>query len=580
MFQCRLDPCQVQDNTEEDKKISPSKGGHIRYPHNDASHPLPMNVVFPTSDPREATYRLSYTTRNKKFSPSKGGHIRYPHNDSSQPLPMTIVFPTSDPREEYRFSSTTRTLSLWLSFLREILPPLGLELTLSSQEEEEDSESIQNPQRVRKKSNKNKASHYCPKNPWRWFAISLWFLSATLIVAAAWLGGLGIKMMRMPRRREPTTANNMENNKTNFLVGVLYYPKMSKDLYNGQQCIRRSLSPRHLPTLRPYENSKSDRIAQHLTWSRLANIGLWIIDWSGQDTNQDRHTREIILRHSDLGDTMIALRYDAPSDWLDDDGGGLQDIGNDMEYMCENYFDNTNYFQVDDRPVIFVHGGQQQQQLEYEGKLETIVSTMRTALQWGYNLFIVGDLSLESSSENSGLFFIPPMIYFDAVTNMDIYETMMVRRDSPSVLPYAGNETIETYYRGQAEWRQHAHTNGYRFIPAVTPGYNDRRIRFEQDKPPLARTLTVNDTEGSLFAYQLSKAKELVDPNLHNLLIINSFNRWDDDTQIEPLVGVRTNEPYEMTQGVYYEGYGELYLDILRVATQPIESQIALVPIV
>lgn len=92
-------------------------------------------------------------------------------------------------------------------------------------------------------------------------------------------------------------------------------------------------------------------------------------------------------------------------------------------------------------------------------------------------------------------------------------------------------------------------------------------MRLASDHPPLSRKLTGDSEEGSLFAYQLSKAKTLVDPDLDNLLVVNSFNEWHEDTQIEPAIGELTNLPDEMTQGVYYEGYGELYLNLLRENT-------------
>jgi len=79
--------------------------------------------------------------------------------------------------------------------------------------------------------------------------------------------------------------------------------------------------------------------------------------------------------------------------------------------------------------------------------------------------------------------------------------------------------------------------------------------------------LTPDSPEVSLFAYSLPKAINLVDPLFANLLMVNSFNEWHEDSMIEPCVGGMTNQPTWMTNGVEYEGYGELYLDLLRNAT-------------
>ena len=56
--------------------------------------------------------------------------------------------------------------------------------------------------------------------------------------------------------------------------------------------------------------------------------------------------------------------------------------------------------------------------------------------------------------------------------------------------------------------------------------------------------------------------------------MINSFNEWHEDTQIEPTIAApRTNVDdsgtQRYTEGHFYEGYGDLYLDILQAATKP-----------
>jgi glycoprotein endo-alpha-1,2-mannosidase len=228
-----------------------------------------------------------------------------------------------------------------------------------------------------------------------------------------------------------------------------------------------------------------------------------------------------------------------------------------MEYMCENYFDHPSYYKIDGRPVIFVYVTRK---LEEQGVLEATILTMRTsASKCGHDIYLIGDHIFESAPDVAEVFV--PFWFFDALTNYDVYGSM----GRPS--PFAGRNVVDTYYAQQEQWRNRAHESGCRYIPAVSPGYNDRGVRPEKNHPPLSRKLTANSADGSLFAYQLSKATRLVDPQVDNLLVVNSFNEWHEDTQIEPVVGERTNLPLNRTDGVYYEGYGELYLDLLREAT-------------
>ncbi len=89
----------------------------------------------------------------------------------------------------------------------------------------------------------------------------------------------------------------------------------------------------------------------------------------------------------------------------------------------------------------------------------------------------------------------------------------------------------------------------------------------------LSRRLTAESEPGTLFAAQLQQARYLVDPGVGNLLLVNSFNEWHEDSQIELCIGDPTTEPKEYTNGIEYEGYGELYLDILRNMTLPKDTE-------
>jgi hypothetical protein len=110
------------------------------------------------------------------------------------------------------------------------------------------------------------------------------------------------------------------------------------------------------------------------------------------------------------------------------------------------------------------------------------------------------------------------------VTNYDVYGSA----GQPS--PYADKTLVDSYYAEQEKWRQLALQENCRFIPPVSPGYNDRAVRLANNHPPLSRRLSAADEEGSLFWYQLTKALPLVDPEVDNMILVNSFNEWHEDT--------------------------------------------------
>jgi hypothetical protein len=342
------------------------------------------------------------------------------------------------------------------------------------------------------------------------------------------------------------------------LVGAYYYPWHGRNFHNGGGYIRNQLDPPQEPTLGEYDDSKADTIKQHLAWSRQANIGLWVTSWWGPNRLEDSNTRDVIMEHEDLGDMKIALHYESTGRIKKD--GDTSKVKSDVEYMCERYFDHPNYYRIDGRPVIVIYVTRV---LEKMGLLEEAVLIMRTAAnECGHNIYIVGDHVFQKAPEGGSQTYMP-FTYFDAITNYDVYGSM----GSPNY--YAGADVVDAYYEEQDDWRRQAISNGCHFIPAVSPGFNDRGVRLEADHPPLSRRLTAYEEPGSLFAYSIPKALKLVDPMVDNLLLVNSFNEWHEDSQIEPAVGESTTLPAELTGGVEYVGYGELYLNLLRQGTAP-----------
>lgn len=300
-----------------------------------------------------------------------------------------------------------------------------------------------------------------------------------------------------------------------------------------------------------------------MQWFRQANIGLLVTSWWGPNLLEDRNTKDVLMQHKDLGNLQIALHYETVGRLILGRENGTVVALNDIEYMCEHYFDHPNYYKIDGRPVVFIYVSRF---LAEVGTLEETLLTMRSSAgKCGHNIYLIGD-QVYASAPNVDEPHVP-FWYFDAVTNYDVYGS------AGRPQGYAGTESVDQYYEQQAQWRDFAREENCHYIPAVSPGYNDRAVRMEMDHPALSRRVTAGSGEGSLFHYQLKQAKQLVDRKVDNMILVNSFNEWHEDTQIEPVVGVDTTMPLNFTQGLEYVGYGELYLDILGAATSKDESQ-------
>jgi glycoprotein endo-alpha-1,2-mannosidase len=292
-------------------------------------------------------------------------------------------------------------------------------------------------------------------------------------------------------------------------------------------------------------------------WFRKANIGLLVTSWWGPDRIEDTNTLEVIMEHEHIGNLKIALHYETTGRIKD--GKNMTVPRSDIQYMCENYFDHPNYYKIDGRPVVVMYISRK---LEKDGILVEALLTMKSeAAKCGQNLFLIGDAVFAKAPDQDEPFI--SFSYFDAVTNYDVYGS------SGKPNPHAGKESVDNYYEEQKKWRDLAIKENCRYIPPVSPGYNDRGVRLDADNPPLSRRLSEFSDEGSLFLYQLQKALPLVDPNVDNMILINSFNEWHEDTQIEPTaIGGFAKTPEALTGGLEYVGYGERYLDILRTQTK------------
>jgi glycoprotein endo-alpha-1,2-mannosidase len=333
-------------------------------------------------------------------------------------------------------------------------------------------------------------------------------------------------------------------------VAAYYYPWHTKNFHNNQGYLRRYLQQG--PLLGEYNDRNREVINQHLTWSAHANINVWITSWFGPNSQTDETLLSSILPTISSSTLQFALFYET----VNRVGVTIpttKRIVDDIIYICENYLTHTNYYRIQNKPVLFIYITRVLQQL---GTLAEVLLLMRsTASKRGFDLYIVADHAFGMPPTGFEDYF----NYFDAITNYDVYGSLGRF--------HVGPQKLQKFYKDQAQWKAQAAMQDCHFMPSVTPGFNDRGVRLEVNHQPLSRKLTNTSGFGSLFQASIEYAMELVDTDADNLIVITSFNEWHEDTQIEPAIGRLTNVPYNYTMGLEYEGYGTLYIDILREMT-------------
>jgi hypothetical protein len=333
-------------------------------------------------------------------------------------------------------------------------------------------------------------------------------------------------------KEEVKSANSSDNDSIEpITVGAYYYPWHHKDFHRGEGYLRDILEPKQEPYLGEYDDRDPAVISQHLTWSKQANIDLWVTSWWGIHGRDDNTTR-LILNHSELGEHKIALFYETYGRIKEREDYSLHRVSEDLQYICQTYFNHSNYFRIQEKPVLFVYLTRSLHDL---GILDQVLDLMRTtALQeCNQTMYVVGDQVFSDPPEKAHEYTsqddlnqdYAPFDMLDAVTNYDVYGS--AGGDGGQLK----EEDVDSYYQlWMRTWREIAKSRGSAFIPSISPGYNDMGVRPEANHTPLSRNLAWprHNESGSLFKVALKNARTLLDPQAKNLLMVNSFNEWHE----------------------------------------------------
>jgi len=279
----------------------------------------------------------------------------------------------------------------------------------------------------------------------------------------------------------------------------------------------------------------------------------------GPNSRTDVGVISHILPHPDLGGMKIALFYETEGRIPNFNTGSpdLKNVASDITYIAKTYFNHPNYLRIDNIPVLVMYLSRAMP------ALANVVNAMRQAARSvGSEIYIIGDQAFGKAPKADDA-----LNYLDGVTNYDSYGSLNAKGY------YAGQSTVDAYFAEQKKWRALANAAGKSYIAGITPGYNDKGVR-NVGHAPLSRKLDSNSEFGSLFRAMLQQALPLVDDRSGRMLLITSWNEWMEDTMIEPvLTGTgATNVDISAsgdfyTQGVDYDDYGELYLNILQQET-------------
>ena len=313
----------------------------------------------------------------------------------------------------------------------------------------------------------------------------------------------------------------------------------------------------------PAAGAKSSRdanvIAAHIDQSHLGNISMWSMSWWGPNGYEDRTIRQNILTHPRASELKYTVHYESVGRFGNDFANpNFNNFLPDFRYLAQNIWSDPNYMRIDGRPVVIMY--LTREYFKSESSWE-VLSDVREAIEqeFGYDPYIIGDDFFGSGAVNQAR-----AAQFDAITNFDVYGTVFSSG-------LATQSRVNALANINSNAKQAAASAGVGFVPTASPGYNDRAVPGRNNTPTPRYLGELGPTaEGSLWEAVLEDAVlPHTDPSVNELFMINSFNEWHEDTQIEAsIVSSRTNTDdsaagNQYTAGRFYEGYGTLYLDML-----------------
>ncbi|MBI4834572.1 MAG: glycoside hydrolase family 99-like domain-containing protein [Planctomycetes bacterium] len=356
---------------------------------------------------------------------------------------------------------------------------------------------------------------------------------------------------------------NSEEGETKIItLGAYYFP-----MNPGKNNLRQKLVPEQLPLLGNYDCRAETTLKQHLLWANQAGINFFLMHWWGQSTTTDNTVKSFSDNLTkEKSAVKFCISYMTPyihktlnfETALDQTCEG-QMVANFI-YLAQAYFKHPNYFRINNKPVVFLYLSRLLK--SDKGDYHKAFSRIRTLVKdkTEDELYLIGDEVFWNEPKQTRI------NELDAVTAYNMYGP--VRYSGYAEESGILKDMDEVF----ASYKKSAQTLSKGFIPAVMPGFNDRgvpeaeRLKFQETHYIIPRLVSVaNQEEGSFYRAYFRLAKKHIDPNL-NIILINSWNGWESDTQIEPVKSfvVGTKHPPELTGGYEYNPYGDTYLNITR----------------
>ena len=359
------------------------------------------------------------------------------------------------------------------------------------------------------------------------------------------------------------------------LVGAHYYHWYPGNWSAGT--LRAQLDPPQEPMLGHYSSTDTSVAERHIAWASEHGIDFFTLDWWPTHHQENQAAIPAFLAADNIADIRFAafyetwdLSFDASRGYADLDAPGVRAaFVADMAELADRYFSHPSYLRLGDRPVVILYLTR-----VLVGDVAGAMADVRT--MWherGYDPFVIGDEVFwnVTADQRPARFTTVPQAsrirLFDAVTAYNPYES--------GQLSHAGYGATSRFLPDvSALYQRYRDATGGNvpLVPDVLPGYNDRGVRPSLDHYVIPRAYGPGAADGSFLAEMLTQVADRWFDKRAPLVMVTSWNEWNEDTGIEPLApagptaadSASAADGVSRTTGVPYSGSGTLYLDVLR----------------
>lgn len=296
-----------------------------------------------------------------------------------------------------------------------------------------------------------------------------------------------------PRRREGEGSTVVAN----------YYPWYSPDRHQAFV---------DDPVIDDYNSRDDALIEKHVEWATEYGVDAFCASWWGQGGWVDQTLREHYLPSDATDDLEFCILYESTEmlgeDFprsFDDEGTRTQFV-DDVAYLAEHYFGEENYLRVDGNPVVYVYRA-----MDFKGDVAAAFAAAEEAA--GEEVFFVleiVDWRFPTDHDDE------LMRAADGVTAYEMF------RSIPDIDENFA-ERMASYY---PEWLLAAKAADCAFMPVAMPGFSNRMINDDYDRPAVSRS-----PERMRRVCELTQ--RYLDPAL-DLSFVTSWNEWHEHTQVEP----------------------------------------------